>query len=119
MRKGGWSCKSFEHASRGSLSVRNSKYDIAAVLAQQQRSVLEFRGRNRPPPHVAVIDDEAGQEVLIVACRLTVLHVYPHQLIAGAKAAVPGAMECRERIAHVACGKRRFAAARRIEGQTE
>src|SRR5258706_3470 len=75
--------------SRSSTCGRNAKYDIAAVVAQQQQSVLELSRRHRSPPDVTVVGDEARQEVFVVACRLIVLHVHPHQLVSGAQAAVP------------------------------
>src|SRR5581483_8893525 len=73
----------------------------AAVFADEERAVLRHRDAHRPAPDRFVRDDEAGHEVLVFAGRLAVLEANPDDLVAGALAAVPGAVHGDEGIALV------------------
>src|ERR1700691_2030291 len=99
--------------------VRNAIDDSAAVLAHQQRSVRKLGRGDGPSPHRVVVDDESGQEILVVAARRVVLHVHARQLVAGSQAAVPGPVECCEGIADVLGRERRFARGRDVKREVQ
>ena len=79
---------------------------MIAVVADQQRSVPCNRHAARLCPGAAVVNDEPGQEILVVVGRHAILQVDAHDLVAGAEAAVPRAVQRDERIAHVLGRKR-------------
>ena len=44
-----------------------------AILGDEQRAVVGDRDADRPAPDLAVVDDEAGHEILVFAGRHAVL----------------------------------------------
>src|SRR5690348_6944707 len=76
-----------------------------AVLADEERAVVGDRYADRAAPDAAVVDHEAGQEILVFAGRPAVLQQYPHDLVAGAPGAVPRPVERRKNVAAVFGGE--------------
>src|ERR1700752_3449911 len=72
-----------------------------AVLRYQQRAVVRDRNPDGPAPDLAVVDDKAGDEILVFAGRRTVLEADADYLVTGPLRAVPGAVLGRERIAAI------------------
>src|SRR5438132_2475267 len=63
-----------------------------AVLGNQKRAVPRDGDSDGPPPDLPVVDDEAGDEVLIFAGRNSVPEPDTDHLVAGSLRPVPGAM---------------------------
>src|ERR1700747_3919747 len=70
----------------------DNPYRPVGVLAHQQRAVMGHGDADRAAPHRALVDDEPGEEILVLAGRHAVLGLDPDDLIAGALRAVPRAV---------------------------
>ncbi len=60
-----------------------------AILGEQQRAVGGLGHIDRAAPDFCVVDDEAGDEILLGAGRLAVFKTQADDLVAGAAGAVP------------------------------
>src|SRR5205085_1064078 len=65
---------------------------VVAVLGEQLRAVLCRGDADRPAPYRRIVNDEAGDEVLVFAGRHAVVHDRADDLVAGAGRAIPGAV---------------------------
>src|SRR5271166_3576532 len=63
-----------------------------AIVGDEQAAVFGDRDAYRPAPDLAVIGDEAGEEVFVAAVGAAVVHGDVNDFVAGAVGAVPGAM---------------------------
>src|SRR5262245_6928656 len=72
-----------------------------AVLADQQRAVARDRNADRAAPHAAIVDNEAGQKILVLAGRRAAPQQYANNLVAGPLGAVPRTVERGEDVAAV------------------
>src|SRR3984893_16815172 len=85
------------------------------VFAHQQRAVARDRDADRPAPHRAVANHEAGEKILILAGGHAVPKLDADGLIPGAFGAVPRAVFGRKRIASVLSGELRAG----VEGELQ
>src|SRR5947207_15884857 len=79
-----WSTKSERSASAADAPDRP-----VAVFGDQERAVMRDGHADGTPPDLAVIDDEAGDEILIRAGRFTVLQANANDLVPGSLRPVP------------------------------
>ena len=72
---------------------------VRGVVGNQQRAVRSSGDRNRPPPDIAIVDDETGHEVFTFTTGMsTLMQRHTDQLVAHTNGPVPGAMLGREKI---------------------
>ncbi len=69
---------------------------VRAVVGDQQRSIFGHGDADRPTPHLAAGENEAGEEVFIFSCSLAALHGKGDHFIAAARIPVPRTMLGRE-----------------------
>src|SRR5262249_34335999 len=67
-----------------------------AVLRNQQRAIARNGYADRPSPDLAIVDDKASDEILVLAGWLAVLETDADDLVTGALRPVPGAVLGRE-----------------------
>src|SRR5690606_38417319 len=76
--------------------------------------------RGRTSPRIAVISDEAGEEIDVFTSRFAVLHRHTYYLMTSARPAVPGTMQHRETFARIFRRERgRAAWLQRVELEVE
>src|SRR5688572_7979878 len=75
-------------------SIGNPPDAVAAIVGDQQGAVLRHGYAYGTAPDVADagVGDEAGEEVFVTAGGLPVLEADAHDLVAGARGTVPGAV---------------------------
>src|SRR5690242_18009221 len=68
---------------------------VAGVVRDQQGAVAGDQDADRAAPDFGTrwVGHESGQEILVVAARVTVTERDPHDLVAGPERAVPRAVE--------------------------
>src|SRR5664279_1392022 len=76
-----------------------------AVLGDQQRAVVSHRDADRPAPDVAVVEDEAGDEILVFAGRYPLPQTNANDLVTGPLRPVPRAVQGDDGIAAIVCGE--------------
>src|SRR6516165_6452859 len=81
--------------------IGNSPDRAVAVLADEQRAVARDRDADRPSPHRAIVDHEAGDKILVLAGGHAIAQPHADHLVAGALRSVPGTMIGGERVAPV------------------
>src|SRR6185437_2622833 len=81
--------------------VDNAPDRVRSVVGDKQRSIGPDGHAHRTPPHLAVLGDEAGEEVLIAAERFAVLHRNANHLVARTNRLVPGPVLAREDVAAI------------------
>src|SRR5258708_34303412 len=86
--------------------MRHPPDRAVAVFGEQQRAVMRDRDANGPSPHRGIIDDKAGDKILVFAGGDAVLETNADDLVAGAFRPVPRAMFGREPIAAIFAWKR-------------
>src|SRR6267142_5643828 len=96
-------------------SMADAPDRAVAVLGDQQRAVMGDGDPDRASPDLAVIDDEAGDEILVFARRLAVLEADTNDLVAGPLRTVPRAMLRGEGVAAIV--RRKIVSL--VEGQSE
>src|SRR4029077_1527220 len=87
------------HRVEGSLLCRRRPAGIgdapdraAAVLGNEQGAVAGAGHADRPSPHRTVVDDKAGDEILVFAGRRATLHDHANDFVAGALGSIPRTM---------------------------
>src|SRR4029077_882046 len=93
----------------------DNPYRPVGVFAHQQRAVVRDRDPDRPAPHRAVVDGEAGEEILIFAGGHAVFELDADDLIPGPLRPVPRAVLGRECIAVILGGELRTG----VEGELQ
>src|SRR5438132_823728 len=109
----------FRHRSSFTNCPRPSRcrqYGAIATPSSTTRSSWWIRVPDRSSPHRVVVDDEAGDEILIVARRYAVAQLDADHLVAGALRAVPRTVLGRERVATIFRGKLRAGIERHLHG---
>src|SRR5262245_36007206 len=76
-----------------------------AVLRHQERPVAGDRDADRPAPDFVVVDDEAGDEILVFAGRYPILQPDADDLVSGPLGAVPRPVRGRKHVAAIVGGK--------------
>src|SRR6202795_369675 len=72
--------------------MRNPPDRAVAVFRYQQGAVMRDGHANGPPPYLGIVDDKAGDKVLVLAGRHSVLEANPDHLVARAFGPVPRAV---------------------------
>ena len=73
--------------------VCNPPNRIVGVVGNEQRSVMGDRYPYWAAPHMAVINNEPCEKVVVTAGRQAMAQVYPDHLAPGATSSVPGTVE--------------------------
>src|SRR5438445_5883769 len=85
--------------------VANPPDRSVAVFRDKQGAVMCGGNADRTAPHLGIIDDKSGDEVLVFAGRHAILHPDADDFIAGPLRPVPGAMLGRKPIAAIFGGE--------------
>src|SRR5262249_56024830 len=74
---------------RRAAGIGDTPDRAAAILGDKQRAILADGHADGPAPHCSVVDDESGDEILVLTGWHTVLYDQPNDLVAGALGAIP------------------------------
>src|ERR1700687_1696242 len=72
--------------------MRNPPDRAVAVFRHQQCTVMRYGYADGPPPYLGIVDDKAGDKILVLAGRHSVLEANPDHLITRAFGPVPRAV---------------------------
>src|ERR1700730_1579296 len=94
------------------FSVCNPPDRAVSVFRHKERAVMRDRHSNGSSPHVGIIDDEAGEKILVFAGRRSIFQRNSDDFIAGSFGSVPRSMFCCESITRK-FGRKHFAVVKR------